>query len=130
MPIYRWRPMRDIESLFEEVNVQQDLATDVYEDNGNVLVEMHLPGITPDKVDISVQDNHLRVTGTREEEKEYGDREYYHQEIKYGSFERVVPLPCSVDSSKAQAEIVNGVLKVLLPKQQSVKGAKIKVKAK
>ncbi len=132
MAIIRWRPFGEIDKLFEEMNlpsqISKELATDVFEQNGNVIVEMNVAGINPDKVDISVEGEHLRITGTREEAHETKDRDYYAKEIRRGSFERIIHLPTAVNREKTRAEVDNGVLKITLPKlNQKGEAHKIKV---
>ena len=142
MAIIRWEPLRDIDRFFEDddfwslprtmsrVNQSWDLAVDVYEDANVVVAEMNLPGIDPDKLDISVEDGYLRVSGSREEDKEIKKRGYYSKQIMRGSFERTVRLPYEVDSNKAKAGYDKGVLKVEIPKKKESKGRRIKISAK
>lgn len=135
MPIIRWEPFQDINRFFEDFPMRafpkfgEDLAADVYEEKGNVVVEFSISGFDPDKFDISVEDNYLRVTGTREEEKETKEKTYYSKEIRRGSFERVVRLPSAVNGDKATASYKDGVLKVVIPKREESKARKIKVKS-
>ena len=116
MALIQWRPFPFDD--FENFNRTFDLATDVYEENGNVVVEMHVPGINPDNVDISIENEHLHVTGYREEREETEDQEYYRKEIRTGSFERLIPLPTAVDESNTRARYRDGVLTISLPKQE------------
>lgn len=130
MAMVRWRPFSDIDKFLEEHlthHAGRELATDVYEENGNVIVEMQVAGINPDKVDISVEGDHLRVTGSREEEKEHEERDYYSKEIRRGSFERIIHLPMAVDRSKIRAETREGVLKITLPEVKKEQGQKVKI---
>jgi HSP20 family protein len=92
------------------------LALDLYEKNGNMIVEAELPGVPREAVTIAYTDHTLTIQGeTRkvEEEKKGG---YYRAERRYGSFQRVVNLPEGVDFSKAKAEFKDGVLTITLPK--------------
>lgn len=132
MPFIRWRPFGDIDRFFEDLYTRngQDLAADVYEENDTVTVEMLVTGMKPDEIDISVEDNHLRIIGSRKEKEEVGDRGYYYKEIRRGDFERIIPLPTAVDSSKARADFSNGVLKIVLPKKKATQPNKIKIKVK
>ncbi len=132
MAIIRWRPFGDVEKLFEDFDLLQsqagkDLAADVFEENGNIIVEMHVAGIDPDKVEISVEGDHLKVSGSREEEWETEDRDYYAKEIKRGSFERIMHLPAAVNREKTRAEVREGVLKITLPKLSPEQSHKVKV---
>lgn len=137
MPIIKWKPFPEVEDLFEEFPFSSfrvhtwDLATNVYEDNGNVIVKMHLPGIDLDQIDIKAEDNYLCIAGSREQDKKVKNKHHYHKEIKYGSFERVIELPCPIIGEKAEAELKDGVLAVTLPKKEkSKKTTSIKIKKK
>ncbi len=133
-PILRWKPFRDLDRFFDEDSPVMalpkfgfDLAADVYEKNGNVIAEMHLPGIDPEKVDISVEENYLKISGSREEKKETEEKDYYSKEIRRGSFERTIPLSHAVKKDKADASYKDGVLKITIPKDEKKEGT-VKVK--
>lgn len=125
MAITRWRPLTEIDEIFRDLSLLsggqngRDLATDIYAQNGNIVVEIQVAGIEPDNVEISVENNLLHVFGTREEEYEEDVRDYYSKEILRGSFERLVPLPVAVNEDKANANIEDGVLRIVLPKRQA-----------
>jgi HSP20 family protein len=114
--------------LVPTVKVGWDLAIDIYEEKGNVIVEMNLPGIDPDKLEITVHDGYLRIAGSRVEERENRDKNYFCKEIKRGAFERTVKLPARVKQDKADAQCKNGTLKILLPKLKEEKTGRISVK--
>lgn len=138
-PLFRWKPFRGIDKFLDEdipvfsSNILSkfgfDLATDVYEKDGNIVTEMNIPGIDPEKVEISVEDNYLKISGSREEEKETEEKDYYSKEIKRGSFTRTVALPASVKKEKAEAEYKDGLLKIVIPKDEKKEGT-VKVKVK
>jgi len=107
-----------------------DLAVDVYEKDENIIAEMNLPGIDPDKIDVSVENNYLRISGSREESKEEKKKHYYSKEIKRGSFERMVRLPNKVEEDKVSAEFKNGELVVTLPKAEESSSEKVKINVK
>ncbi|MDZ7798112.1 MAG: Hsp20/alpha crystallin family protein [Patescibacteria group bacterium] len=105
-------------------------AVDVYEEKDNVIVESPLAGIDPEKVDIEIEDNVLKISGQQEKETEVEEKDYYRKEVRSGSFYRSVPLPKAVDGPKAEAEFKDGMLKITVPKREEAKPKKIKVKAK
>lgn len=107
-----------------------DLAMDVYEEGNNVVAEMSLPGIDPEKIEVKVEGNYLRVYGAREETKEDKKKNYYSKEIRRGSFERAVRLPENVDEKNIKAEYKKGELKVVMPKLAIKESGKIKVEVK
>lgn len=133
MAIIRWEPFRDLERMFDAdmrplSRLGWDLAVDVYEKDNNIIAEMHLPGIDPNKLNVSVERDHLRISGSREESQENKQRNYYSREISRGSFERFVQLPSEVDSNKTEAGYKNGVLTITMPKLQQQASGKVQVK--
>lgn len=144
MELIKWEPMSEFERFFDNrffpaisfpsisSKFGWDLAVDLYEEKGNVVAKMTLPGIDPEGLDISVEGDFLRISGRREEETETKEKDYYSKEIRRGSFSRTVGLPRSVDASKVAAEYTDGVLKVMMPimKRKEEKAVKVKVAKK
>jgi HSP20 family protein len=136
MAIVRWEPLKDLDKFFESVQLTPffqgslDLAADVYEDGKDIIAEISAPGIDPDKINISIQNDHLRITGTREEERKVEKKNYYSREIRRGSFERLIPLPEHVVADQARAEFKDGVLRVIMPKKTGEPERKVKVERK
>lgn len=130
MRYVRWSPFSELEDVFETLPTIAnglELAADLYEDNGNLIAEMHIPGIEPDRIDIEVHDKILHVSGSRQEKEETKDKHYYRKEIRRGSFERTIMLPVAVEGDKATAHFEHGVLKIALPIEKT-KEHKVKVK--
>ncbi len=130
----RWDPFRDMERFWEEEwprlpvpKIGWDMAVDVYEENNNVVAEMNIPGIDPENIEVSIEDNHLRISGEREEKQEKQEKQYHSKEIRRGSFERIVRLPAEVKTSEVDAEYKDGVLKVTMPKKEPEKGEKKRI---
>lgn len=136
MALIKWEPFGEIDRFFEDLpsavfpKMGWDLAVDIYEKDGNLMAEMNLPGVDPDKIDVSVEGNHLRISGSREESKEEKQKQYYSKEIRRGSFERLVRLPTEVQKDKVSAEYKNGELLVMMPKAVLSKQGKVPVKVK
>ncbi len=105
-------------------------AVDVYQKGDDVIVEMEVPGIKKDDIDISVENDVLTVSARKREKKEVKKEDYYHKEIREGSFSRSVILPMKVKGEEAEAEIKNGVLRIVLPKADELKPKKIAIKSK
>jgi len=137
MAIIPWRPFEELESFFENENWMlpvrfREPAMDVYETEKEVIAEINLPGIDPEKVNVSVENQILRVNGTSEEKKEEKKKGYWRKEIRRGAFERVVSLPCAVDENKVEANYEKGILKIVMLKleKKASQGKKIKIKTK
>lgn len=135
MALIRWEPMADIERVFGDMlpgfgggtSMGWDTAVDVYERDNNIMAEMHLSGVDPSKLDVSVKDNALHVSGSREETKEEKGKHYYRKEIVRGAFSRVIPLPAVVDDMRAQAKYRDGVLMIALPKSEQQQADKKRI---
>jgi HSP20 family protein len=136
-----WNPFRSIEG---QEDAFQDLVreffgkteggnllppVEVAESEGDVTVKMAVPGVEKDQISISVDDHVLNVRGESKKETEEKKKNYYRQEIRYGSFARAVRLPAEVDASKTAAELKNGMLKITLPKSKTPKAHAIKINA-
>jgi HSP20 family protein len=102
---------------------------DMYNRKDELVVELEIPGMKPEDVNITVEENHLIVEGKLKRSTEFSEKERCYCERPYGDFHRVVHLPTTVDDAKAQATFDNGILTIRLPKKAREGGKQIKVKA-
>ena len=139
MQLIKWEPFKEMDRFFDDRFLQPFgafpklglyLAVDVYEEKGNVVAKMSLPGIKSDELDVSIEDDMLTISGRREEEREVDKKDYYSKEIRRGSFSRTVSLPKSVDAGRAEAKYENGELVVTMPVVAGAKEKAVKVKVK
>jgi len=89
---------------------------DVSENDKEVKVEIELPGMEENDVQVSLSHNTLTISGEKKSEKEDKSRNYHRIERSYGSFSRSIPLPEGIDQDKIEAMFKKGVLHVVLPK--------------
>lgn len=91
---------------------------DMRETDDAIEIDVELPGVSEDDVDVELSDNMLTIRGEKRVEKKDEDKKggYHYLERAYGSFARSVPLPFDVDPDKVNASFKNGVLKLTLPK--------------
>ena len=104
---------------------------DVYETEGAFVVEADLPGVHPENVEISFEQNTLTLRGNRAptlQAPERGELRAYSVERASGAFGRSVRLPEYVDGNQIEATYNNGVLTVTVPKAQSARPRKIAIK--
>jgi HSP20 family protein len=139
MPIIKYQPF---DSMFDDIFNDESMfpvmrmpsrfapALDVYEDKNNVMVECAVSGIDPEKIDITVEDNVLKIEGSAEHKSEVDDKNYYRKEIRSGHFYRSVGLPKPVKGSEAKAVYEKGILKITLPKADEAKPKSVKVEIK
>jgi len=139
MSLIPWRPFDDLDRFFSDEDwflpvlpkFQAGPVMDVYETDKDVVAEVNLPGVDPKKVDVSVKNGILRVSGASEEKTEEKKKGYWRKEIRKGSFERAVRLPAEVKEDGVEATYEKGVLKIVMPKtktETAEKKVKIKVK--
>ena len=99
----------------------------LWEEEGRWCVEVDLPGVRQDDLDITLEKNALRVAAQRHSPQE--DRKFWHQERSYGRIERLITLPETVDPEGISAELKDGVLHLTLAKKPESQPRKIAVKA-
>ncbi len=104
-------------------------ALDIAERGDAVVVQAEIPGMNREDLDISVQDNHLTLSGEKKESEEHTEGQYYHSERRYGTFRREIPLPAGVDADKVEATYRDGILTVTLPKSEEAKPRRIEIKS-
>lgn len=89
-------------------------------------IEVDLPGIKKEDVDIKIEDNTLVVSGERKVKNEIKEDEYYKIESTFGKFSRSFSIPEEVDFENIHAESKDGVLEIVLPKLEDAKVDKVK----
>jgi HSP20 family protein len=104
-------------------------ALDFSETKDAVFVKAEVPGMDPQDIQLTLQDQVLSLKGEKRQEKEEKDEHYYRMERSYGAFARAIRLPAPVDGSKVTASFKHGLLTVILPKASMAKGATIPIKA-
>ncbi len=80
---------------------------------GDMVIRAHLPGVTLEDVDITLEGTTLTISGERKAATE--GVEYYLNELPYGEFRRSVVVPEGVDADSIKARLDNGVLELVLP---------------
>lgn len=103
------------------------LGLDVYETGTDIVVKAAVPGIDPQHIDISVEDDVLSIKGEFEQREESEDERWLRRELHYGSFQRQLRLPPTVDAEHARAEFEHGMLKLTLPKKPEARARSIKI---
>jgi len=127
----KWKTLDEIVETLSFVPVKYgDFATDIYEDKDTVYIEMDLSGIDVDNINISAENHHVIITGTREETIETEDKLFHKKEIRRGGFEKIIDLPADVTEDKATAEYKDGILFIVFPKKHKKEPRKIKVTKK
>lgn len=150
--LVRWEPFRQMrrmhdmldrafdEGLYSDTSdgltLYEGLApVDVYQTDDAIVVKASLPGVKPEDIDISVTGDTLTIRGEVHEESSNGNgngdaRQYHVRERRWNRYARSITLPSMVDTSKAEAEIEDGIVTLTIPKAEEAKPRQISVKSK
>ena len=81
-------------------------------------IEVALPGVKKEDINIDFQEGKLTITGERKLERQEEGRRYHMLETQYGSFSRTFYLPDKVSPDKITASLEDGILLVTVPKDE------------
>jgi HSP20 family protein len=102
------------------------IAVDIYEKDNYYIIRAPIAGVPLTDIDIEVDGKVVTIRGVRRAHDEVASDQYYVQECYWGEFSRSVTLPCTVDPKRVKATFSkDGVLKVLIPKEERVKVVRI-----
>ncbi len=82
-------------------------------------VNLELPGVGEEDIDIQVRDGVMTIKGEKRTEREEKGKHFYFSERTYGSFQRAFRLPADVDEDHIEAHADKGVLHIVMPKRAS-----------
>jgi len=97
-------------------------AIEVKQNDKEYIVKVQLPGIKKDNIIVDIDSDFMTITAEtheeKEEEKQEKRNEHLHlSEFRYGKYQRVISFDQPVKAEEAQADYQNGVLEVVVPKQ-------------
>jgi HSP20 family protein len=143
----RWNPFGEMSLLQNQMNRLFDTAlqgwpdgdsngrtgttswtppADIFESENELTVNLDLPGVDPNIVDIRVENNILTIRGERQFAE--NQKENFHRvERSYGPFARAFTLSTSVNPDKIRANYKDGVLSITLPKSETAKPKRIQI---
>ncbi|EKQ70682.1 molecular chaperone (small heat shock protein) [Leptolyngbyaceae cyanobacterium JSC-12] len=147
MAIIRWQPWqefdalrRQFDDLFDELapisRVSSRInghawspAIELKSTDDAVILRAELPGIKADDLDVQVTREAVSISGEYKSETKTEDKEHqiHRSEFRYGSFQRMIPLPVAVQNDQAKAEFKDGILTLTLPKVEAEKPKVVKV---
>lgn len=142
--LIRWNPTRNRTNLFNEfdrmvndmmewsaptVPARWGLPLDVAETEDAYTVTASIPGLNPDDIEVTLEENVLTIRGENQSEETTEEGTRYHlRERRFGSFSRSLRFPVLVAGEQIEANYVNGVLTLTVPKAEEVKPKRIAVK--
>ena len=100
---------------------------DVVRKGEDTLIRASMPGVSPDDIKVSIEDNVLTIKGKTAEQFEESDSNFLMRERRSGSFHRSLRLPESVDPDKVQPHYEHGVLTITVPKAEGKRARQLQV---
>lgn len=117
--------VEDNKNWFE---AEGELAVDVYQTNGDVVIQSAIAGVKPEDLDISIESDIVLIKGKREKVLEEKEANYIKQECFWGAFSQKIILPEETDPSKAEALMKDGILTISIPKIERKKKRNLTIK--
>ncbi|MCX7829737.1 MAG: Hsp20/alpha crystallin family protein [Acidobacteria bacterium] len=145
MAIRKWNPFSEMMALQNQLDrlfgetlergTRGDLdfgswmpPVDLREENDKLVLEMELPGLKKDDIEVSIENNVLTIKGERKFEKEEKKENYHKIERSYGKFSRSFSLPATIKPEGIDAALKDGILTLSLPYAEEAKPKKISIK--
>ena len=144
--IQRWDPFSDLRQIQDTMDrAWRQLGTggrewagapeieawavplDVIQRGDATVVRASVPGVSPEDIDVSLEDNVLTIRGRTAEE--YGEEQepYLMRERRTGAFHRALRLPESVDPDRVEPRYDHGVLTITIPKVEAKKARQLRI---
>ena len=147
MYITKYDPFKDMRSLRRSFNHLNSLFDTMEDDKESAIssftpsvntregeyayhVDVDLPGVKKEDINIDVKENVLTISGERSSKEETKEEGYYRVESSFGKFQRSFTLPENVDVEDINASTSDGVLEVVIPKLKAEKQESKKIEVK
>lgn len=104
------------------------LTVDVFQDGDYIIVQSTVAGIKDDELDVNITKESVTIRGKRERKEEIKEKDYFYQELFWGTFSRSIILPEEVAPNESLASLKNGVLTIKMLKADKEKIKKLKIK--
>jgi HSP20 family protein len=104
-----------------------NVPTDVFHTDDRLVIRMELPGVNPDDVDVTIQENVLLINGTRKFPFDGDKVRFVRRGTFYGDFTQKVALGKGLNTESITANYENGVLEVTIPYAEEVQPKKISI---
>jgi HSP20 family protein len=121
-PLGPWTTRRPLRRLFQTPTAWAP-RMDVYQKNGELVVQAELPGVKKEDVQVAIEDGDLVIRGERKAESEVKEEDYYRLERSTGTFYRRLPIGGDVKPEQIKAHFADGVLEVTVPTPETTKPA-------
>ncbi|MBD2078382.1 Hsp20/alpha crystallin family protein [Leptolyngbya sp. FACHB-17] len=148
MSLIHWQPLKELEALRHQMNQVFDAwlhpdpearslspidgmawtpAIELHETDTDVVLKAEVPGIEAKDLDVQVSEHTISISGHHQEETRTEEKGVFRSELRYGQFQRLIPLPTPVQYDQVKADFKNGILTLTLPKIESARKPVVKV---
>lgn len=107
----------------EPVGRCHNMKSDIYEKDGNYVIEMDVPGFDKKDINIDLDNGYLSVSASHDEEDKDDTKNYIRRERSSYRCSREFYLG-DVDEENVKAEFNNGILKIVVPKKEEIESKK------
>lgn len=137
MNLVHWDPIRDFDNLFRAGSALPRIrerasnwmpAIDVRESNDAYRVDVELPAVAPEDLELSCKDGLLTISGERKYQREAEDERVHRSERLFGRFARSFRLPDDADQDSIEATATQGVVTISVAKRENARARSIEVK--
>ncbi|MCK4672329.1 MAG: Hsp20/alpha crystallin family protein [Candidatus Aegiribacteria sp.] len=121
--------LRSIAPEFDIFNNGREWApeVDITEDADSIQIRTEIPGMKREDIEIDIANGVLSIKGEKKEEKSEDGKTWHRREVRYGSFSRSFTLPADVKTDESKASYVDGVLTIVLPKEEKALHRRIEI---
>jgi HSP20 family protein len=130
--LMRFDPFRELDRLTDQLaagaRAPRSFPMDAYRHGDQFIVEMDLPGVTPDAIELTAEQNVLTVRAERRFERDEGD-EVLVTERPQGVYTRQLMLGNTLDQQNISASYDNGVLRLTIPVAEKAKPRRVEISA-
>jgi HSP20 family protein len=124
-------PFRDFDTLFNRLSSRQPngagvMPMDAFRRGSDVWVQIDLPGVKSENLDITVERNVLTIAAERDWQRQDGDQQYFGERYR-GAFRRQIQLGDGLDLNSLEADLHDGVLTIRVPVAEQAKPRKVEV---
>ncbi|MBD1922440.1 Hsp20/alpha crystallin family protein [Microcoleus sp. FACHB-831] len=130
MALIRWQPFQEIETLRRQMDRMFDElarsdrglenswkpAIELQDTEENLILRAEIPGVDAKDIDVRVTREAIAISGQHRFENKTEEKGFFRSEFRYGSFQRVIPLPVAIQNEQAKADFKDGILTLTLPK--------------
>lgn len=139
--VMRWQPFermetlrRQMERIFDDIadtsierETQWHPAIELIDTPDNLLLQVQLPGVERNNIDIQVTRDAVLIAGEYPYPQQSETNNWLHSEFVYGKFRRLISLPTSIENERVSAEFQNGILRLTLPKTEQARRRIVKL---